>query len=128
MDGFLGGSTQIRPGQSEYPKRLLIESKSISLTLPVQVQSLQTIFCYRITVVLKMYSWVISSEVHLNWSQLRGPTTESKSVKPANDAVLMPSWFTHGQFLEDPFAMVFAKWLAESKSLPRGLRRFETYL
>ncbi|KAG2151885.1 hypothetical protein BD769DRAFT_1401913 [Suillus cothurnatus] len=45
------------------------------------------------------------------------------------DTVFMPSWFTgtHGQFLDGPFPLlVLAKWLAESKSVPLGLRSFET--
>jgi hypothetical protein len=68
---------------------------------------------------------MIFSEVHLEWCQLRGHTTESKPVEP-DDAVFMPSWFAHGQFLEYSFSMVLAKWLAESKSVSLGLRRFET--
>jgi len=84
-------------------------------------------FVYLNTAALKIYSWIISSEVHFNWSQLRGHTTESKYVKPADDSIPMPSWITHGRFLECSLSMVLAKWSAESKSVSLGLPRFETY-
>jgi hypothetical protein len=61
------------------------------------------------TAAFNIYSWMISS------------------VEPADDAVFMPSWFTHEQFLECSLPMVLAKWLAESKSVSLGLRGFETY-
>jgi len=109
------------------------ESKSVSLNLPVQVRNLQTTSLFLSEHGSLEDLLMISSEVHLNWSQLCGHTTESKPVertrssKPADDAVFMPSWFTHGRFLESPFPMVLTKWLAELKSVPLGLRRFETY-
>jgi hypothetical protein len=58
-----------------------------------------------------------------------GAACSPKSVEPADDTVFMPSWltFTHGQFLEGSFPMVVAKWIAESKPVSLGVRRFETY-
>jgi len=101
------------------PQHVLTECKSRSLTLPVQVRNLQTTtFCSIGT----RWPW------RFTWrSILTGHTTESKSVEPADDAVFTPLWFTYGQFLECWFPMVSAKWLAESKSVSLGLRRFETY-
>jgi hypothetical protein len=122
MDGFLGGSTQLHPGPSEYRNIMQIcpfDSASAG-SKPTDDNS----FFYRNTAALKIYSWIISSEVHFNWSQLRGHTIESKYVE--HDSVPMPSWITHGRFLECSLSMVLAKWSAESKSVSLGLRRFET--
>jgi hypothetical protein len=121
MDGFLG-STPLRPGQSEYPN-MCWQNANLALS-PCQCR-FET---YRQLFVLSEHGGL---EDLLWWftprSILTGHTTESKSVEPADDAVFTPLWFTYGQFLECWFPMVLAKWLAESKSVSLGLRRFETY-
>jgi hypothetical protein len=86
-----GESTQLRPGQSEPPNRIqicLFDFASASS------KPTDNFFLLLEPAALNIYSWMISSEVHLNWSHLCGHTTESTSVQPADDAVFMPSWFT----------------------------------
>jgi hypothetical protein len=104
MDGFLGQSTQLRPGQSEYHNRSQICLFDFATGYRFETYRRPIFF------ILKHGSLedllMISSEVYLNWSQLCAHTAESKSVELADDAIFMLS---HGSLM-DSSSMVHFQW------------------
>jgi len=101
MDVVLGKLTQLSPGQSEYHNRIQICLFDFATGCRFET--------HRCPIFLLEHDnlehlLMMSSEVHLNWSQLCGHTTESRSVEPADDVVFMPS---HGSLMDSSSTVHF---------------------